>query len=60
MKTFCLRGVYAKEIYLKLCVAYVQNKESYMAKSRWINKFKCVHGSVKDALKSRRWSSATS
>ena len=31
MKTFGLRGVYAKEIYLKLCVAYGQNKESYMA-----------------------------
>ena len=33
-----------KDIYLKLCVAYGQNKESYMAVSRWIKNFKCVHG----------------
>ena len=31
MKTCCLRGVYAKKIYLIFCVAYGQNKESYMA-----------------------------
>ena len=31
MKTCCIRGVYAKKIYLILWDAYGQNKESYMA-----------------------------